>query len=129
MFYMYLCLFRDNKELEEVKMSLGNLLKELEQIRATLTVHIDVRLYSDAMSRHGHAIFWGIGHAIFVSSCISRIKGERVYCTSNALSSKLVYRHASQTDETNISNNWQEADQLAILQIGVELGTTANKSS
>ena len=33
---------RDNKELEEVKQSLGNLLKELEQIRATLTVHIDV---------------------------------------------------------------------------------------
>jgi len=32
---------RGNKELEEVKMSLGNLLKELEQIRATLTVHID----------------------------------------------------------------------------------------
>ena len=39
---LILCLFRDNKELEEVKMSLGNLLKELEQIRATLTVHIDV---------------------------------------------------------------------------------------
>lgn len=39
----FICLSRGNKELEEVKMSLGNLLKELEQIRATLTVHIDVR--------------------------------------------------------------------------------------
>ena len=28
--------------MEAVKQSLGNLLKELEQIRATLTVHIDV---------------------------------------------------------------------------------------
>lgn len=36
-------MFRGNKELGEVKASLGNLLKELEQIRATLTVHIDVR--------------------------------------------------------------------------------------
>ena len=40
----FVCLSRGNKELEEVKTSLGNLLKELEQIRATLTVHIDVRL-------------------------------------------------------------------------------------
>ena len=36
------CFYRDNKELEEVRQSLTNLLRELEQIRATLTVHIDV---------------------------------------------------------------------------------------
>ena len=42
----FVCLSRGNKELEEVKTSLGNLLKELEQIRATLTVHIDVRSIS-----------------------------------------------------------------------------------
>lgn len=40
--HMFVLVLRGNKELEEVKASLGNLLKELEQIRATLTVHIDV---------------------------------------------------------------------------------------
>ena len=47
---------------------------------------------------------------------------------------KLVHRHATQTEETNISNehnrfknpNWREADQLAIYKHdrGVELGST-----
>ena len=45
-----------------------------------------------------------------------------IHYSGNALSSRLVYRHATQTDETKVSNkhnmvknyNWQEADQLAI---------------
>ena len=35
--------FRDDGDLDEVQHSLENLLKELEQIRATLTVPLDVR--------------------------------------------------------------------------------------
>ena len=55
--------------------------------------------------------------------------------SGHALSyTKLVHRHATQTEKTNISNehnrlknpNWQEADQLAIYKHdrGVELGST-----
>lgn len=53
-------------------MSLGNLLKELEQIRATLTVHIDVRSINFAfiLKTTHYAVAFGmilmrLGFAIF----------------------------------------------------------------
>lgn len=75
----FICLSRGNKELEEVKMSLGNLLKELEQIRATLTVHIDVRTINFVLilklkSRHCSlicSILMLLVFAIFDRFCVS----------------------------------------------------------
>ena len=34
--------FSDDPEMTQIQRSLGSLMKELEQIRATLTVHVDV---------------------------------------------------------------------------------------
>ena len=66
---------------------------------------------------------------------MSKKKKSNVVYSGHALSyTKLVHRHATQTEGTNISNehnrlknpNWREADQLTIYKHdrGVELGST-----